>query len=126
MLNDFVMLFGLAGWLFYLNHRLALAALKSLTGRPATFRMTAGFTDLHFLTADGRVFKYGYARTALLGGYVLEVEGRAADREQRAHALAVTVAGRGLHVVAATRWMRRSDPLPPPVVAVGKATAGVG
>ena len=30
MLNDFVMLFGLAGWLFYLNHRLALAALSPL------------------------------------------------------------------------------------------------
>jgi ATP-binding cassette subfamily B multidrug efflux pump len=30
MLNDFVMLFGLAGWLFYLNHKLALAALSPL------------------------------------------------------------------------------------------------
>src|SRR5271166_2013826 len=30
MLNDFVMLFGLAGLLFYLNHRLALAALSPL------------------------------------------------------------------------------------------------
>jgi ATP-binding cassette subfamily B protein len=30
MLNDFVMLFGLASWLFYLNHRLALAALSPL------------------------------------------------------------------------------------------------
>lgn len=30
MLNDFVMLFGLAAWLFYLNHRLALAALSPL------------------------------------------------------------------------------------------------
>ncbi len=96
---------------------------------------TPDSTDLHAiaratggtvtqLTGDGR--DLAPVATALLGGYVLEVEGRAADREQRAHALAVTVAGRGLHVVAATRWMRRSDPLPPPVVAVGKATAGVG
>jgi ATP-binding cassette, subfamily B, multidrug efflux pump len=30
MLNDFVMLFGLAAWLFYLNRRLALAALSPL------------------------------------------------------------------------------------------------
>ena len=30
MLNDFVVLFGLAGWLFYLNRRLALAALSPL------------------------------------------------------------------------------------------------
>ena len=30
MMNDFVMLFGLAAWLFYLNHRLALAALSPL------------------------------------------------------------------------------------------------
>ena len=30
MLNDFVMLFGLAGWLFYLNPKLALAALSPL------------------------------------------------------------------------------------------------
>ncbi|MDD4890353.1 MAG: ArgE/DapE family deacylase [Phycisphaerae bacterium] len=35
--------------------RLALSALKSLRRGPVRFSMTAGFTDMHFLTADGGV-----------------------------------------------------------------------
>ena len=90
-------------------------------------------TDLHSLarSTGGTVTRLtGDARdlapfaAVLLGGYVLEVEGRATDRDQRAHALAVTTARRGLHVLAATRWMPRSDPLPPLVVVVVQTTAG--
>jgi hypothetical protein len=89
-------------------------------------------TDLHSLarSTGGTVTRLtGDARdlapfaAVLLGGYLLEVEARATDRDQRAHALAVTIAGRGLHVLAATRWMPRFDPLPPLVVVV-QTTAG--
>jgi hypothetical protein len=89
-------------------------------------------TDLHSLarSTGGTVTRLtGDARdlapfaAVLLGGYLLEVEGRVTDRDQRAHALAVTIAGRGLHLLAATRWMPRSDRLPLLVVVV-QTTAG--
>ncbi len=55
---------------------------------------------------------------ALLGGYVLEVEGRATDRDGTAHALAVTTLAKGVRVLAPARWMPRFDALPAPVVHV--------
>jgi len=39
---------------------LALSVSKLLTGKPAQFGMTAGFTDMHFLTDDGGVPAIGY------------------------------------------------------------------
>jgi len=55
---------------------------------------------------------------ALLGGYVLEVEGRATDRDGSTHALSVTTLVKGARVLAPTRWMPRVDPLPAPVLKV--------
>lgn len=40
--------------------RMALAVAGQLSGKPARLRMTAGFTDLHFLTADGGIPAIGY------------------------------------------------------------------
>ena len=41
--------------------RVAAAACQAVTGKAVNFRMTAGFTDLHFLTRDGRVPTIGYS-----------------------------------------------------------------
>ena len=54
----------------------------------------------------------------LLGGYILEVESQASDRNGASHALVVTTAAKGVRLLAPTRWMPRFDPLPAPVVVV--------
>lgn len=65
---------------------------------------------------DGQPHDLAPLAAALLGGYVLEVEGRAADRDGTAHALAVTALVDGVRVLAPVRWMPRFDPLPAPVM----------
>jgi hypothetical protein len=81
----------------------ALRRVRESTGGTLT-RITGQGRDLESLG------------TALLGGYVLEVESNANDRNGRPHALAITTTRRGSQVLAATRWMPRNDPLPPLVV----------
>ncbi len=61
-------------------------------------------------------------RGALLGGYLVEVEGRATDANGRPHAVNVQMA-RGKTKLRAPRfWVLRSDPVPPVVPASINAT----
>jgi len=62
--------------------------------------------------------------TALLGGYVLDVEGRASDRDGTVHALSVSATTRGVRILAPTRWMPRFDPLPAPVMPASGSVKG--
>lgn len=81
----------------------ALHSLMRSTGGTVT-RVTGQGHDLEPLAA------------ALLGGYLLEIESNANDRDGRPHALSITTAHKGVHVLAATRWVPRNDPLPPLIV----------
>lgn len=40
--------------------RVAKAASRAVTGQPSRYRMTGGFTDMHWLTNDGKVPTVGY------------------------------------------------------------------
>lgn len=81
----------------------ALHALAQSTGGTVT-RITGQGRDLEPLG------------TALLGGYVLEVESNASDRDGRPHTLKIATTRRDLHVLAPSRWMPHKDALPPLVV----------
>ncbi len=79
-----------------------LRTLARSTGGTVT-RLTGDPNDLAPLAAP------------LLGGYIFEVEGRVGDRDGTPHALSVTTSAKGVRILAPSRWMPRSDPLPPPV-----------
>ena len=48
----------------------------------------------------------------LAGGYLVEIESRAEDRDGHAHALDVATTRKGTTLLAARRWAARDDPLP--------------
>ena len=56
----------------------------------------------------------GALSTALAGGYLVEIEGAASDRDDRAAALRVQTSRKGLRLLYASRWTLRNDPIPDP------------
>lgn len=70
-------------------------------------------TDMSALTAS------------LAGGYVLEIERRAGDADARAANLRVSTNRKGARVIAASRWVPRSDAAPAPVAAIAPGAVEV-
>ncbi len=81
----------------------ALRDLALSTGG-SVLRLTGDPRDLEPLAA------------VLLGGYVLQIDSRATDRDGRAHALVVTTSRQGARVLAASHWMPHSESLPAAIV----------
>jgi len=77
---------------------------------PAIAAATGGTITIVRQTNDALTFDA--LRSALSGGYLVEIEGRDGDRDGRSHAVEIRTARSGLSLKAARRWVLRNDPLP--------------